>query len=152
VQEKKCGQTRRSYFEPKLRITNTDVRMIKKVSEIYAGEGLVFFYAMNHVSRYKNRKETWRDQLEITISSKGSVAKALRLVLPYLVNKQRYAQLMLDAIEWVQAQPYRGRNSAGSNYTESTEFKELIQLLDEERKGFIEPSTTIRRAQEILLW
>lgn len=152
VQEKKCGATRRGYFEPKLRITNTDVRMIKKVSEIYVSEGLVFFYAMNHVSRYKNRKDTWRDQLEITISSKGSMAKALRLVLPYLVNKQRYAQLMLDAIEWVQAQPYRGRNSAGSNYTESAEFKELIRLLDEERKDFIEPSTTIRRAQEVLLW
>jgi hypothetical protein len=152
VQEKPCGNIKRPYFEPKLRITNTDVRMIKKVSEIYVSEGLVFFYALNQVSRYKDRKPTWKDQLEITISSKKSVIKALHLVMPYLVNKRRYAELMIDALEWVHAQPYRGRNSSGSNYTESAEFKELIQKLDQERKDFIEPSTTIRRAQEVLLW
>lgn len=154
VQEKPCGSNgaKRPYFEPKLRITNTDVRMIKKISEIYVGEGLVFFYAMNHVSRYKNRMPTWKDQLEITIGSKNSIAKALHLLIPYLVNKQRYAELMLDAIEWVQAQPYRGRNSAGSNYVASDEFQEHIRLMAEERNDFIEPSTTIRRAREVLSW
>jgi len=152
VQEKPCGQIKRPYFEPKLRITNTDVRMIKKISEIYVREGLVFFYAINHVSRYKNRMPTWKDQLEITIGSKNSILKALRIVTPYLVSKRRKAELMLNTIEWVHAQPYRGRNSAGSNYAETAEFQEYIRLMDEERKDFIEPSTTIRRAREILSW
>lgn len=152
VQEKPCGSTRRSYFEPKLRITNTDVLMVRKVSMIYVREGITFFYAINRASRYKNRQSTWRDQLEITVSSKRHIAVALPLVIPYLVNKRRYAELMLALVKWVEAQPYRGRNSAGSNYTEAHEFKEHIRLLSEERAAFIDPSTTIRRAREILAW
>lgn len=152
VQEKPCGSIKRPYFEPKLRITNTDVRMIKKISEIYVSEGLVFFYAMNHVSRYKNRLPTWKDQLEITISSKNSISKALKILIPYMVNKRKYAEIMLETVEWVKSQPYRGRNSIGSNYTEHDDFKRYIGLLNEERNNFIEPSTTIRRAREVLSW
>jgi hypothetical protein len=152
VQEKPCGNTRRSYFEPKLRISNTDVRMIKRVSEIYVSEGLTFFYAFHTVSRYKNKQPTWKDQLEITISSKAGCLKALRLVHPYLVNKQRFAEMMIELVEWVHAQPYRGRNSSGSNYTEAPEFKAMINALERERKDLIEPSTTLRRAREVLSW
>lgn len=153
VQEKPCGRgASQEYFEPKVRITNTDVRMIRKVSEIYVREGIVFFYSVNHVSRYKDRQPTWRNQLEISISSKASAAKALRLFMPYLVNKRRYAELLLDAIDWVLSQPRRGRHSGGRNYTTADEFREHIRLLAEERATFIDPSTTIRRAREILSW
>jgi hypothetical protein len=126
--------------------------MIQRISEIYVREGLVFFYAVNYVSRYKNRQPTWRNQLEITIGTKGSIAKALPLVMPYLVAKRRYAELMLATIEWVQSQPRRGRHSAGSNYTESPEFWQLIRAMEQEREQFIDPSTTTRRAGEVLSW
>ena len=152
VQVKPCGNTRRPYFEPKLRITNTDVRMIRKISEIYVREGLVFFYSINTVSRYKNKKPTWKDQMEISMASKGSIAKALRLVIPYLVNKRRYAELMLSAIEWVQAQPHRGQNSSGENYVAAEEFQDHLKLLAEERKYYIDPSTTTRKARTICSW
>jgi len=152
VQFKKCGSISRQYFEPKLRITNTDVRMIKKVSEIYFREGVIFFYTINKVSRYKNKQPTWRDQLEISISGKQGISKMLRILLPHLVNKKRYAELMLETLEWVDAQPYRGRMSAGSNYAESVEFKSKIAAMVEERASFVEPSTTIRRAREVLAW
>ena len=154
VQNKKCGSdgTRRDYFEPKLRVTNTDVRMIKKISEIYVREGIVFFYSVANIKAYKNKKDTWHNQMEISVSSKGSTARLICMVLPYLVNKQRYAELMLDAIEWVQAQPRRGRYSEGVNYTTLPEFGVLISRMDEERKNLIEPSTTTRRAGHVLTW
>lgn len=153
VQFKKSGANRWPYFEPKLRITNTDVRMIRKVSEIYVAESVTFFYTINAVSRYKNKKSTWNDQLEISISSKPDIRRVLTFVLPYLVNKQRYAQLMMQAIEWVQAQPKRGRNSApGPNYASKPQFSEFVKTLELERATLIEPSTTIRRAREALSW
>lgn len=153
VQEKPCGQGRSSYLCPKVRITNTDLRMIKRVSEIYVAENLVFFYALNKVSRYKGKKPTWKDQMEITISSQGSVSKLLQSVHPYLVNKQRMAELMVEIIGWVQAQPMRGRMSIEkANYTESPEFQRRIELMRDERKWYANPSTTTRKAREILSW
>ena len=153
VQEKPCGDTTHKYFCPKMRITNTDVRMIKRVAEIYIRENIVFFYALNSVSRYKNKKDTWRNQLEITISSQGSVKKALGLILPYLVNKQKYAETMMRLIEFVKDRPLRGRMSKpGANYTEHPEFLSMIDELAAERAFFIDPSTTKRRAGELLSW
>lgn len=153
VQEKQSGPNNRLKFLcPKVRITNTDVRMIQKVSEIYARENLTFFYALNRVSRYKNRKDTWRDQLEITIASQAGVAKVLKLVMPYLVNKRKYASIFLEMIEWVALQPKRGRMSKSSeSYTDKPEFMAYIQRLADERAFFIDPSTTTRRAGESLV-
>lgn len=152
VQEKQSGTSGRfNYFSPKIRITNTDVRMIHKVSEIYVRENLRFFYALNRVSRYQNKRETWRDQLEITVASQEACARLLRLVMPYLVNKAEYAKLFLGLIEWVMEQPKRGRMSAkGPNYTENENFKEFVARLQMERACLVNPSTTTRRAGEIL--
>jgi len=152
VQEKQSGENRLKFLCPKVRITNTDVRMIQRISEIYVTEGLTFFYALNRVSRYKNRKPTWRDQLEITVGSQAGVAKLLRLVLPHLVNKSAYASIFLELIEWVQLQPKRGRMSRGKeSYTDDPKFSEYISRLTDERSSFIDPSTTTRRAGEILV-
>lgn len=155
VQSKPCGADGRKsdYLCPKIRITNTDMRMIKRISEIYVSENLVFFYALNSVKRYKDKKDTWKNQMEITISSQNSIGKLLRLVTPYLVNKQRMAELMIETIEWVQAQPMRGRMSAaGMNYTHNPEFHALLEKMKQERKFHIEPSTTIRKAREVISW
>lgn len=153
VQEKNCGEGRASYFCPKVRITNTDLRMIRSISEIYVSENLTFFYALNSVKRYKDRKDTWKNQMEITISSQASVKKLLQLVEPYLVNKARLAQLMIDAVQFVQDQPMRGRMSqAKENYTELPGFIERIEAMRNERKWYIDPSTTARKAREVLSW
>lgn len=150
VQEKKCGQTRRQYFEPKVRITNTDVGMIKAVSEIYVRENILFFYALNNVKRYKNRRPTWKNQLEITVGSKKHIINLLILIIPYLRNKRIYAEKMLETILWVNDQPQRGRYSAGKNYTEQPEFWSLIRGMQAERDFHIDPPTTIRQAGKIL--
>lgn len=127
--------------------------MIHRISEIYVAENVVFFYAVNMVKRYKGRKDTWKNQLEITISGQGSILKMLRILHPYLVNKQRMAELMMEAIEWVMAQPARGRMSrTGRNYTLEPAFHALMEKIAQERAFHIEPSTTIRKAREILSW
>ena len=153
VQEKRSGSSNRLRFLcPKIRITNTDMRMIQRVSEIYVREGLTFFYALNRVSRYKNRQPTWKDQLEITVGSQAGVAKLLRLVLPYLVAKQVYASIFLELIEWVQLQPKRGRNSrATESYTDQPKFAAYLERLAQERAFYIAPSTTTLRAGESLV-
>ena len=155
VQTKPSGENKvpNDYFCPKVRITNTDMRMIKKISEIYVEENLVFFYALNSIKRYKNRKDTWKNQMEITVSSQNSIAKLLHLILPFLVNKQKMAELMIETIEWVKDQPYRGRMSRnGMNYTLNPLFQALIEAMKKERQFHIEPSTTIRKAREIISW
>lgn len=155
VQTKPSGEHKvpNDYFCPKVRITNTDVRMVHKISEIYVDHNLVFFYALNSVKRYKDRKDTWKNQLEITISSQGGIKKLLTLVLPFLVNKKRMAELMIETIEWVQSQPYRGVNSRqGMNYCLRPEFQSFIERMKKEREFHIEPSTTTRKARQILTW
>ena len=147
VQEKKSGDGRLKILCPKVRIKKPDVRMIKKVSEIYVKENLTFFYALNRVSRYKNKKDTWRDQLEITIGSQNGVAKLLKLVIPYLVNKQTYASIFLETIKWVMLQPKRGRMSVETeSYIDQPEFSVFMQRLADERANCVEPSTTTRKA------
>lgn len=127
--------------------------MIQRISEIYVSENLTFFYALNSVKRYKGRKESWKNQMEITISSQASVKKLLQLVEPFLVNKARLAQLMIETLQFVQDQPMRGRMSrAGENYTELPGFIERIEAMREERKWHVDPSTTVRKAREILSW
>jgi hypothetical protein len=155
IQTKKSGQNGdvNDYFCPKLRITNTDVRMIRKISEIYVAENLTFFYALNSVKRYKGKKDTWKDQLEITVGSQSGIKKILNLVLPYLVNKKRMAELLIETIEWVQEQPWRGRMSReGVNYTLKPEFRSLVEKLKKERGFHIDPSTTTRKARQLLTW
>ncbi|MCR4298641.1 MAG: hypothetical protein NUV75_07810 [Gallionella sp.] len=155
VQTKPSGVNKvpNDYFCPKLRITNTDVRMIRKISEIYVEENLTFFYALNSVKRYKNRKDTWKNQMEITLGSQQGIKKLLQLVLPYLVNKRVMAELLIETIEWVQEQPWRGRMSRqGVNYTLKPEFRALIDEMKKEREFHIEPSTITRKAREVLSW
>jgi hypothetical protein len=142
-----------TYFSPKLRITNTDVRMIRRVSEIYKRHKLVFFYAQNSVKRYKNKKKTWRNQLEITVSAQRSVIYLLQLVLPYLANKKRMAGIMIRALRFVQSQPHRGGlGQSKFNYCDDPRFKGYIQAMKSERRWHIDPSTLKCEARATLNW
>ena len=140
-----------TYFCPKVRITNTDVRMISKVSEIYDRHQLVFFYALNDVKRYKNRKKTWRNQLEITVSAQGSEISLLQLVMPYLTNKRWLAGIMIETIRFVQAQPRRGGlGQSRLNYCDDPRFKACIADMKRECRWHIDPSTLKCKAQVML--
>lgn len=142
-----------TYFQPKVRITNTDLRMIRKISEIYVRHNWVFFYALNSVKRYKHRKDTWRNQMEITVSAQGSARRLLETVLPYLVNKRDLAEILIRTISFVQSQPHRGGlGQAQVNYCDTDQFKAYIAEMRQERQWHVDPSTSIRRARQVLTW
>jgi len=144
----KTAKNGKDYFMPKVRISNTDIRMVKKISEIYKAENIVFFYTINKRKKYNAK---WKDQLHIEIASQGSTKKILKLVMPYLINKKDLAFKMINIINFVQDQP-RGGNFVSSNYVNSDEFKKRSEEYEYERLFYIDPSTTTRRASEIVTW
>lgn len=128
------------YWRPKFRVINTDVAMIAKISQILEGLNCVFFYNIN-----KRRKEHWKDQLAIVVHSQGSVKKVLKELLPYLTTKLGQAEVMLRAIDFVQAFP-KGGNTTSHLYVGTPEFTELQKQFFLERHSLIEPSEITRCA------
>lgn len=152
VQEKKSGPNRIPYFIPKVRIMNTDMRMIKRISKIYVQEKLIFSYHFSNVQNYKNKKPHWKNALHITVQSHVAVAKLLQLVVPHLVNKKKAALAILKLLKWVMTRPARGRHSAGKSYVFDPRFQQLLKEVKAEKAWHVDPSTSIRRARKILAW
>jgi hypothetical protein len=142
----KMADNGKNYLQPKIRIINTDVRMIQKCARIYSELGVVFYYNIN-----KKRKEHYKDQTAIIISSQGSSVKVLNAIIPHLANKQEIARVMLKVIELVQSFP-KGGNTSSYDYTADTTFQKLMEQWNNERAFHIEPSTTTRKAGEIIAW
>jgi hypothetical protein len=142
----KLAQNGKMYLMPKIRIINTDVRMIQKVARIYADLGVVFYYNLN-----KKRKASYKDQVAIIVSSQGSSVKVLEGIIPHLANKQDAAQAMLAVINFVQSFP-KGGNTSSYDYTADETFQRLMADWNSERILHIAPSTTTRRAGEVIAW
>ena len=136
----------RPYLDAKVRVYNTDVRMIQKLSQIYTEMGVVFFYSLN-----KKRKENYKNQLGICVGTQGSSLKLLEAVKPYLANKQDFAKVMIDVIKFVQSLPRAGATWS-NDYAEKPEFKALMERCMAAKAFHIDPSTTTRKASEALAW
>lgn len=137
--------TGRSYLDGKVRVYNTDVRMIQKIARIYTEMNVVFFYNLN-----KKVREHYKNQLGICVTSQGSCRKVLEAVLPYLANKQEMAKLMIEVIRFVQSTP-KDFNKASDYYKHPTMLK-LIEQWNAAKVFHIDPSTTKRKAREVLSW
>ncbi len=137
-----------SYLETKVRISNTDVRMIKKIAEIYERENIVFFYTINKRERYNPK---WKDQLHIEMSGQGSIKKLLGMLIPYLVNKQKLAEIIIEMVNLRESLPANGSRRR-LNYVEDNRFKDLMTKYEKEKSFYINPSETKRRAGEIVSW
>lgn len=136
----------RPYLDAKVRVYNTDVRMIRKLARIYADLGVVFFYNLN-----RKKHATWKDQLGICVGTQGSCLKLLEAVKPYLANKQEFAQRMIDVISFLRSLPRAGATWS-NEYADRDDFKALMQRCSEAKVFHIEPSTTSRRAGEVISW
>lgn len=148
----KIASNGKRYFMPKVRISNTDIRMIKKISEIYTELNIVFFYTINKRKRYNDR---WKDQLHIEVASQGSVKKLLRAVLDYLVNKRDMARIILQMIDFVQSQRKGGRLTSKDKLVDYVNLPEFIAIKNQyetEKKFYVDPSTTKRRASKVVTW
>jgi len=142
----KIADNDKPYLMAKVRVYNTDVRMIQKIARVYVELGVVFFYNMN-----RKRSSQWKNQLGICVTSQGSCLKVLEAVAPHLSNKQEMAKVMADIIRYVKSCP-KGGNSWSFDYVGSETFKRLLGEWNNQKALHIDPSTTIRRAGEVVSW
>lgn len=142
----------KKYLMPKIRLYNTDIRMVKKASEIYQEHNLVFFYTLGNngkqLSKLTGKK--WKTQIGVCIASQGTTKKLLELVEDYLVNKRKLARYMIDMIDYVQKCPKYG-NAKSFDYTGTDTFRLLWNGYMEEKHYYIDPSSTTRTANESLV-
>lgn len=136
----------KNYLMPKVRIYNTDIRMIQKVSRIYVELGVVFFYNLN-----KKRQAHYKNQMGICVTSQGSCLKILEAVEPHLANKQDVAKIMIQLIKFVQSLP-KGGNTTSVDYPNDETFKKLLSDWNDAKVFHIDPSTTTRKAGTVCSW
>jgi hypothetical protein len=144
--ELKMAGNGKMYVLVKVRVINTDVRMIQKCARIYKRENVVFYYNIN-----KRRKPHYKDQMAILVTSQGSCLKVLQGTLPHLANKQPMAEALIALIEFVKSFP-KGGNTSSYDYINTETFAALMDRVSREKKFLIEPSTTTRRAGEVCSW
>lgn len=137
------------YLSTKVRIFNTDIRMIKKVSEIYKEMNLVFCFTLGNNG--KNIKHNWKTQMGIQVASHGSTGKLLKAIIPYLVNKKEQALKMLEMIEYRKEFAPNG-SRIRLNYCQDKKYQSLMSEYQQLKKFYINPSETTRRAGTVLAW
>lgn len=139
----------KKYLMPKVRVYNTDVRMIEKVSQIYCDHNLVFFYTLGNNGKACSDRtgKPWKTQIGICIASQGSTRKLLELVLPFLGNKRTVSEIIIETIKYVQGLP-KGGNTSSYDYSVDEKFIELMGRYKKEHSFYIDPSTIARRARE----
>ena len=144
--ELKLAENGNAYLLPKVRVYNTDVRMIQKIARIYTEMNVVFFYNLN-----SKRKEHYKNQLGICVTSQGSCLKVLEAAAPHLANKQELARVMVEIIKLVKGLP-KGGNVKRSDYDKDPVLLKLMEQWNSAKVFHIDPSTTVRRAREMLSW
>lgn len=75
-----------------LGVTNSDARMIKRVSEIFSAMNITYYYTLKSPSK-RNSK---RFVLTITVAGFTSCRRLSNAVMPYLVSKKDQAMTMVE--------------------------------------------------------
>ncbi len=138
------------YLDIKIRVYNTDIRMIQKIAEIYINENIVFCYALGNNGVKKNNN--WKRQIGIQISSYGSCKKMLEIVLPYMINKKECGEIVLEAINYRKTLPHNKSRLGRMNLENDPQLKIITEKFENARKFYIDPSEATRRAGESLSW
>lgn len=123
-------------------VGNTDVYMIKEISEIYYKLGVGF-----HYNTRKNKSGTWT--LDIVTEGMGRVKKLIAAVRPFLVTKAKQADKLMELILYRKSLGYLGGWHNEQRNSPLCEYPEIIRLIDELRalkKPQVQPSETRRKA------
>lgn len=137
------------HLRAQVHVYNSDVRMVRKISEIYLENGIRFHYYLQNNKHYNNTSCGVR----ITASGYRNMKKLLDLIMPYLVCKLDQAMLMREYIE-SRLQP-RIRDERGWLIVDEENRKKSQWYFAEMRRlktPPINPSTTTRKASTILGW
>lgn len=143
VNSKVAEKNKKKYLDAKVRISSTDMRMIKRISEIYAFLNLKF-----HFARVNMNRGSWKPAISINLGTHAGIAKLLKIVYPFLVNKKDLASIFIKILDFVMAFP-KGGNTVQYNYFDTTEMIELISAYEKEKAWYFDPSTTSRKANSI---
>ncbi len=130
-----------------LTISNSDVRLLKRVSEIYKMiSGVGFCYTTAKL------KAEGRWIINLNTIGRGSTRKVLELVLPHLTAKKSQAETMIELIDYRESLGYLGRSVKDRPYLQDDPCIVLyIERLHRLKKEFASlPSETRRRANQIL--
>jgi hypothetical protein len=134
-------------------VKNTDVFMIKKISEILYQANIGFHYQLE-----KNSTSLF---LTIGLRGKGTIKKLLMLLLPYLITKKYQALLMLELIDYRESMSQSSweHDSFGNSIRKKpknwvmndSKILELIDKIKQAKKQTILPSETRRIAGKPLV-
>jgi len=146
-------------IQTQIKVDNTDLRIIQKVSQIYKELNIKFSYQLK-----KRYSEKHRFGMVITVTGFGSCRKLLTSILPYMVGKKDQAELMLSFIKlreekWSRAKPnhipFRTSKNAGfAKYNKEVSYgKEEWEMFEKmkalKHKDF-NPQRLSRRASQPL--
>lgn len=101
-------------------IANTDDKMLVEVRDML-GFGKLRTQEIAQLSKYGHRKDMWW----LSFYSKGDVQKLLSMVIPYLILKEREAELVL---EWVKVRKTLGYYSVRKHPLEDVIYKEFMEV------------------------
>ncbi len=123
-------------------ISNHDVRVIKRVSEIYKALGIGFFYT----TAKKKDGKTWI--ININTTGKGSARKLLNAVGDMLVGKTDQVKYFLELAEYRDSLGY---GKKGFKICDDPKIQRYVQRIRDLKHEFPSlPSETKRRANQVL--
>lgn len=143
---RRCGvNSGQDSFITRLQIGNTDMGMIKKVSEIFVSLGIKFYYGLHNPNkRFPNAKR----YLTINIEGYRSISKLIDAIDGKIFTHQKSQQMNLFK-EYI---TFRNKVSSGEepkNPEKDKEFALKVKALVDYQ---VSPSTTKREASTVLQW
>lgn len=143
---RRCGvNSGQDSFITRLQIGNTDMGMIKKISEIFVPLGIKFYYGLhNPHKKFPNAKR----YLTINVEGYRSMTKIIDAVDGKLFTHQKSQQLALIK-EYI---IFRNNIAAGIE-SRDPEKDKAFALKVKSLVGYqVSPSTTLREASTVLRW
>lgn len=139
IYRKWSGRNRYSQLFYHFNIANTDKKIISEIHAIFSENGIIS-RIKNHVydsrpqaKTYKGNKPCWR----VHLHGKSNMAKALSLLIPYLVGRKKQAEIMRDFFVrypnlW-KSYPDLPRSGAKEDILRSVFYDKLIQTFKDAR-------------------
>jgi len=138
--EKSNKNKTRKILDCRIKVTNTDMRILKRISEIYVENKIGFYFAIISL--------TFRS-LEIIVSGKGRIRKLIALILPYLVGKRKQAMLLLELYNYRETFGYNGSVNRQHIFSDK-KLLDLVSEIKREKKIRHNPLQCSRQANKTL--
>ena len=133
----------------RIKVGNTDPRMIAKISSIYKDLGVGFSF------RTTKRFDRIHWMIEIKTQGKGNCKKVLLAIYPYIGNKRDQVDKFLEIIEYRESIGYGGFRAVYSEDYKPLESDEKLRRLIQELKDIKhnppDPQRLMRVANRILI-